>query len=89
MAGPPVAWQQNGRTVLQGLSHLYFLFLGGSARPGPFAGSMSFLFTLSYTLRGIFTNNYLSKHILSLVACHSLVKVYSQTNKCFTIYLPV
>ena len=41
---PVVAWQQNGRTVLRGLSHLCFLFLGGSGRPGPYAGSMSFLF---------------------------------------------
>ena len=41
---PVVAWQQNGRTVLQGLSHLYFPFSGGSGRPWPFAGSMSFLF---------------------------------------------
>ena len=41
---PVVAWQQNGRTVLQGLSHLCFLFSGGSGRLGPYAGSMSFLF---------------------------------------------
>ena len=27
---PVVAWQQNGRTVLRGLSHLYFLSLGWS-----------------------------------------------------------
>ena len=43
---PVVSWQQNGRTVLQGLSHLYFPFLGGSKRPGPYAGSMSFLFII-------------------------------------------
>ena len=32
---PVVAWQQNSRTVHQGLSHLYFLSLGGSKGWGP------------------------------------------------------
>ena len=32
---PVVAWQQNGRTVLQGLSRLYFLSLDGSKCWGP------------------------------------------------------
>ena len=32
---PVVAWQQNGRTVLQGLSHMYFPSLGESKCWGP------------------------------------------------------
>ena len=32
---PVVEWQQNGCTVLQGLSHLYFPFLGRSKSWGP------------------------------------------------------
>ena len=32
---PVVAWQRNGRTVLWGLSHLYFLFVGLPMRWGP------------------------------------------------------
>ena len=32
---PVVAWQQNERTVLQVLSHLYFPSLGGSKGWGP------------------------------------------------------
>ena len=40
---PVVALQQSGRTVLQGLSHLYFPSLGGSKGWGPMLALCPFL----------------------------------------------
>ena len=40
-----VAWQQNGRTVRQGLSHLSFLFLGGGVCE---TGALCWFYVLSF-----------------------------------------
>ena len=64
---PVVAWQQNGRTVLQGLSHLYFPSLGGSNIN---AGALYLLYVLSFYNRpdSLFSTPLVSSQVPSFVS---------------------